>query len=214
MINASACGVIETALRSRHIDKIYAGRHGIIGALTEDLIDCRPGERRHHPRPAPHAGRGLRLGALQAQGPRPEPRRVRAAHRGLPRPRHRLFLLQRRQRLDGHRPQGVADRRVAGLSDHLRRRAEDRGQRPAAHRLLPGLRLGRQVHGGLDARGLDGRRLDGAHLDQGVRARGHGPARRLDRRRRGPCRARRGRDPARHPLPGDPPSSGSASSSA
>jgi ATP-dependent phosphofructokinase / diphosphate-dependent phosphofructokinase len=40
VINASACGVIETALRSRHIDKVYAGRDGIIGALTEDLIDC------------------------------------------------------------------------------------------------------------------------------------------------------------------------------
>ncbi len=39
VINASACGVIETALRSRHIGKIYAGRDGIIGALTEDLID-------------------------------------------------------------------------------------------------------------------------------------------------------------------------------
>src|SRR5580658_437077 len=39
VINASACGVIETALRSRHIAKVYAGRHGIIGALTEDLID-------------------------------------------------------------------------------------------------------------------------------------------------------------------------------
>jgi 6-phosphofructokinase 1 len=32
--------VIETAMKqSRHIGKIYAGRHGIIGALTEDLID-------------------------------------------------------------------------------------------------------------------------------------------------------------------------------
>ncbi len=39
VINASACGVIETALRSRHINRVYAGRHGIIGALTEDLID-------------------------------------------------------------------------------------------------------------------------------------------------------------------------------
>ena len=40
VINASACGVIETA--RRHSDKIanvYAGRNGIIGALTEDLID-------------------------------------------------------------------------------------------------------------------------------------------------------------------------------
>jgi ATP-dependent phosphofructokinase / diphosphate-dependent phosphofructokinase len=34
VINASACGVIETAMRSKHIGKVYAGRHGIIGALT------------------------------------------------------------------------------------------------------------------------------------------------------------------------------------
>jgi len=40
VINASAAGVIETALKhKRHINKIYAGRNGIIGALTEDLID-------------------------------------------------------------------------------------------------------------------------------------------------------------------------------
>ncbi len=40
VINASACGVIETA--RKHKDKIanvLAGRNGIIGALTEDLID-------------------------------------------------------------------------------------------------------------------------------------------------------------------------------
>jgi 6-phosphofructokinase 1 len=40
VINASACGVIETAKKqARHIGRLYAGRHGIIGALTEDLID-------------------------------------------------------------------------------------------------------------------------------------------------------------------------------
>jgi len=40
VINASACGLIETARRHRDkIGKIYAGRDGIIGALTEDLID-------------------------------------------------------------------------------------------------------------------------------------------------------------------------------
>ena len=40
VINASACGLIETA--RKHPDKIakvYAGRDGIIGALTEDMID-------------------------------------------------------------------------------------------------------------------------------------------------------------------------------
>ena len=40
VINASACGVIETARRHKDkIGKVYAGRNGIIGALTEDLID-------------------------------------------------------------------------------------------------------------------------------------------------------------------------------
>src|SRR5579862_8598127 len=40
VINASACGVIETAQRARaRIGRIYAGRDGILGALTEDLID-------------------------------------------------------------------------------------------------------------------------------------------------------------------------------
>ena len=40
VINASACGVIETARRNRQqIGKVIAGRNGIIGALTEDLID-------------------------------------------------------------------------------------------------------------------------------------------------------------------------------
>jgi ATP-dependent phosphofructokinase / diphosphate-dependent phosphofructokinase len=40
VINASACGVIETARKHRrHIGKVLAGRHGIVGALAEDLID-------------------------------------------------------------------------------------------------------------------------------------------------------------------------------
>ncbi|MCJ7591711.1 MAG: 6-phosphofructokinase [Woeseiaceae bacterium] len=40
VINASACGVIETARKhSNKIANVYAGRNGIIGALTEDMID-------------------------------------------------------------------------------------------------------------------------------------------------------------------------------
>ena len=40
VINASAAGVIETARKHKDkIGKVYAGRNGIIGALTEDLID-------------------------------------------------------------------------------------------------------------------------------------------------------------------------------
>src|SRR6202795_3896523 len=40
VINVSACAVIQTARAHRdRIGKVYAGRNGIIGALTEDLID-------------------------------------------------------------------------------------------------------------------------------------------------------------------------------
>src|SRR6204780_2529679 len=40
VINASACGGIETARKHKDkIGKLYAGRHGIVGALTEDMID-------------------------------------------------------------------------------------------------------------------------------------------------------------------------------
>ena len=40
VINASACGVIETARKNRdRIGKVFAGRNGIIGALREELID-------------------------------------------------------------------------------------------------------------------------------------------------------------------------------
>ncbi len=40
VINGSACGVLQTARQHvNEIGKVYAGRNGIIGALTEDLID-------------------------------------------------------------------------------------------------------------------------------------------------------------------------------
>ena len=40
VINATACAVIETARKHRNrIANVYAGRNGIIGALTEDMID-------------------------------------------------------------------------------------------------------------------------------------------------------------------------------
>ena len=47
VINASACGVIETARKHRDkIANVYAGRNGIIGALTEDMIDTNRGSAR------------------------------------------------------------------------------------------------------------------------------------------------------------------------
>ncbi|MBT8103254.1 MAG: 6-phosphofructokinase [Gammaproteobacteria bacterium] len=40
VINATACGVIETARKyPKKIKNVYAGRNGIIGALTEDMVD-------------------------------------------------------------------------------------------------------------------------------------------------------------------------------
>jgi 6-phosphofructokinase len=39
VINASACGVIETARKHPELGTVYAGRNGIIGALREELID-------------------------------------------------------------------------------------------------------------------------------------------------------------------------------
>ncbi len=40
VINATACGVIETARKHKNkIKNVYAGRNGIIGALVEDMID-------------------------------------------------------------------------------------------------------------------------------------------------------------------------------
>ncbi len=39
VINATACGVIETARKTKGIGKVYAGRNGILGALNEELID-------------------------------------------------------------------------------------------------------------------------------------------------------------------------------
>jgi 6-phosphofructokinase 1 len=40
VINASACGVIETARKHENkLGRVYAGVNGILGALTEDMID-------------------------------------------------------------------------------------------------------------------------------------------------------------------------------
>ena len=39
VINASACGVIEAANKSYKINKVFAGKNGILGALNEELID-------------------------------------------------------------------------------------------------------------------------------------------------------------------------------
>ena len=58
VINASAAGVIETARKHKStIGKVYAGRNGIIGALTEDLIDTSAGVGARDRGAEAHAGR-------------------------------------------------------------------------------------------------------------------------------------------------------------
>jgi 6-phosphofructokinase 1 len=95
VINATACGVIETARKHRaQIANVYAGRNGIIGALTEDMIDTS---------------------------------KERAS--GVSGARHRLFLLQRRQRLDGYRPQGIPDLEEDGFPGAVPGHPEDGRQR-------------------------------------------------------------------------------------
>lgn len=67
VINASAAGVIETA--RQHTDQIgtvYAGRHGILGALTEELIDTSQEVGCHACAAHAYSGRRLRLCALPA----------------------------------------------------------------------------------------------------------------------------------------------------
>ena len=137
VINASAAGVIETARSAQGQD-----RQGLRGPQRHHRRADRgpdrhePRERADHRRAQAHAGGRVRLVPLQAEGPRGESRAVRAADRRVPRARHRLFLLQRRQRFGRHLPQGVADLGAPGLSAHRRPRAEDRRQRPRGDRQL------------------------------------------------------------------------------
>ena len=39
VINTTACGVIEAARKSKNINKLYAGKDGIVGILNEEIID-------------------------------------------------------------------------------------------------------------------------------------------------------------------------------
>ena len=183
VINASACGVIETARKHKSkIGKVYAGRNGIIGALTEDLIDTG--------KESAKAIAGLRYtpsGAFgsaryKLQEVRRGPLAVRAPDRSLQGARHRILLLQRRRRFGRYVSQGFAAVAAAGLPDRLRACAQDHGQRPADHRLLAGLRLRGEIPRGEHARGRIRCRFHGQDIHPGVRARGDGAARWLDHR--------------------------------
>jgi 6-phosphofructokinase len=196
VINASACGLLETARKyPKHIKKVYAGRHGIIGALTEDMIDTS--------KESVATLRGLRYTPGGAFGS------ARYKLAGLDKNRtqyERLIEVFRAHDIGYFFYNGGNDsmdtaHKVSeigaqlGLPHHLHRRAENGRQRSAHHRLLPRLRLGGQVHRRLHPRGRPRREFHGPHLHEGVRARGHGPACRLDGRRRRPRRLQGGDAP-------------------
>ena len=186
VINATASAVITAARAPQNQGARRPQRHPRRPARGSD---------RHLGEPAA-AIRGLAhtpggaFGSLprQAQIAGRRPRALRAADRGAPGPRRALVPLQRRQRFGRHRAQGLAAGGRIRLPPDLHRRAQDDRQRPRRHRLLPRLRLGREIHRGLGPRSAPRRRRDGRHLDQGLRLRGDGPPRRLARRRRRPRR--------------------------
>ena len=204
VINASACGVIETARKHKNkLGKVYAGRNGILGALTEDMIDTTAESARtiaalrHTPGGAFGSAR-YKLKGLDKN--RAEYERLIEVFKA-----HDIgyfFYNGGGDSMDtAHKVSQIGAE--LGLPDRLHRRAEDRRQRSARHGHLPRLRLRREVRRRVDARGGARRRVDGAHVDARVHPRGHGPARGLDRRggRAGRRRARRGA--ARHPVPRD-----------
>jgi len=144
VINASAAGVIQTAARyPKHIGKVYAGRHGIVGALHEDLIDCSKEDKatieglKHTPAGAFGSAR-FKLKGLDKN--RAEYERLIEVFKA-----HDIGYFF----YNGGNDSMDTAHKVAEMGKQL-----DGRQRPALHRLLPGFRLGREVCRDLDARGL------------------------------------------------------------
>ena len=182
VINASACGVIETARKHKNkLGKVYAGRNGILGALTEDMIDTTAESARtiaglkHTPGGAFGSAR-YKLKGLDKN--RAEYERLIEVFKA-----HDIgyfFYNGGGDSMDtAHKVSQIGQE--LGVSDRLHRRAEDCRQRSPGHGHLPRLRLGGQVRGRFDARSGARRRVDGTNLDARVHPRGHGPARGLDR---------------------------------
>ncbi len=185
------------------IGKVYAGRNGILGALTEDLIDT-----------GKESAADIRALRHTPAGAFGSARYKLKKYEDNPAQYERLIEVFRAHDIGYFFYNGGGDSadtcfkvshagREDGLPAAGHPRAEDRRQRPADHRLLPGFRLRRQVRRGVDPRGRLRRRLDGPHVDQGVRAGGDGTSRGLDRRSRRPRRAESRRRAAHHPVPRD-----------
>ena len=152
VINASACGVIETARKHKDkIGKVYAGRNGIIGALTEDLIDTS--------KESAKAISSLRYTPSGAFGScRYKLKSLEANQREY----ERLIEVFKAHNIGYFFYNGGGDSadtcyKVSQLSGKTGLPGaghpcpQDRGQRPADHRLLPRFRLGGEIHRRLHA---------------------------------------------------------------
>ena len=193
----------DRAPAQARIGKVYAGRNGIIGALTEDLIDT--------------SRESARAIAALMHTPSGAFGSCRYKLKGIDESRaqyERLIDVFRAHDIGYFFYNGGNDSadtclkvaqvaRVDRLSAGRRARAEDRRQRSRGDRQLPGLRLGREVRRDVDARGGVRRRVDGEDVDQGVRARSDGPPCGLDHRGGGNGRGRGDADSARAAVPGD-----------
>ena len=122
VINATAAGVIDTARRHRrHIGKVFAGRHGIVGALEEDLIDVS----KESPRlsaacatrpPAPSARPAYKL---KKHRPDSTAQNTSASSRSSSAHDIGYFFYNGGNDSMDTCPEGLADRRAAGLPAHM-----------------------------------------------------------------------------------------------
>ena len=204
VINASACGVIETA--RKHKDTHRQGvrrpqRHHRRAHRGPDRHQ--PGKRRRHPRAAPHAVGRVRLGRYKLKKYEDNPAQY-----------ERLIEVFKAHDIGYFFYNGGGDSADTCLK--VSQLAEKLGYPMQAIHVpktvdndlpitdcCPGFgSVAKYVAVSIREAGLR-RGLDGAHLDQGVRAGSDGPPRRLDRRRRR-ARGRKGRRcAAHHPVPGN-----------
>ena len=175
VINATACGVIETARKHKNkIANVYAGRNGIIGALVEDMIDTNKetaktiAALRHTPGGAFGSAR-YKLKGIDEN--RAEYERLIEVFRA-----HDIgyfFYNGGNDSMDTAHKVSLISKRM-GFPVQCLGIAQDRRQRPADYGQLPGLRIGREVRRRLDERSSARRPVDGEDVHQGLRAGGHG----------------------------------------
>ena len=204
VINATAAGVIETArAHPDRIGKVLAGRNGIIGALTEDLIDT-------------SLESAASIAALK-HTPSGAFGSCRYKLKGLDENRaeyERLIDVFRAHDIGYFFYNGGGDSsdtafKVSQLGEALDYPIIAVGIPKTVDNDLPitdncpGFGSVREVRRGVHSRGVVRCRVDGAHVDEGLRSRGDGPSCRLDRGGGRSGRGSRGRSAADHPVPGD-----------